>query len=65
MKNTKHIHDVEVGDKITAHRNTIFDEVFYVTSILTMPNGVPFLIRGDGGKAMKTGNGDDSIVTLV
>ena len=62
---TKHIHDVQVGDQITAHRNTIFDETFHVTGISTMPNGVPYLVRGDGGKAIMTGNGDDSLVTLA
>lgn len=63
--NTKHIHSVQVGDKLTAHRNTIFNDVFHVTSVAVMPNGVPYLIRGDGGKAIMTGNGDDSMVTVL
>lgn len=65
MNNTKHIHQVQVGDELSAHRNTAFAETFRVTSVAKMPNGVPYLIRGDGGKAIMTGNGDDSIVTLA
>jgi len=62
---TKHIHEAQVGDKITAIRNTTFDETFHVTSIATMPNGTPYLIRGDAGKAIMTGNGDNSVITLA
>lgn len=63
--NTKHIHEVEVGDKITAYRNTTFDETFHVESISRRADGIPLYVRGAGGKGIVTGLADDSLITLA
>ena len=63
--NTKHIHEVEVGDKITAYRNTTFDQTFHVESIARRSDGTPLYVRGAAGEGICTGPGDDSLVTLA
>lgn len=63
--NTKHIHTVEVGDKITVCGEITFTDVFHVKEVAHMQNGKPYLIKGDGGKAIVTGNGDERIVTVL
>jgi len=63
--NTKHIHEVQVGDKITACGDTTFTDTFHVKQIACMMNGKPYLIKGDGGKAIMTGNGDERTLTLA
>ena len=63
--NTKHIHEAQVGDKITACGNVTFTDTFHVKSIAKMMNGKPYLIKGDGGKAIVTGNGDERTLTLA
>ena len=62
---TKHIHEAQVGDKITACGNTTFTDTFHVKSIARMLNGKPYLIKGDAGKAIITGNGDERTLTLA
>ena len=63
--NTKHIYEVQVGDKITTCGDTTFTDIFHVVRIDKMLNGKPFMIKGDGGKAIITGNNDDRFVTVV
>jgi len=65
MTNTKHIHQVQVGDKITTCGDTIFTDIFHVNSIATMLNGKPYLIKGEGGKAIMTGNNDERTITVA
>ena len=63
--NTKHNHEAQVGDKITVCGNVTFTDIFHVKSIARMLNGKPYLIKGDGGKAIITGNGDERTLTLA
>lgn len=63
--NTKHIYEVQIGDKITACGDTTFTDIFVVKSVAKMPNGKPYLIKGEGGKAIMTGNSDDRTLTLA
>ena len=63
--NTKHIHEVQVGDKITACGDTTFTDTFHVKTIAKMPNGKPYLIKGEGGKAIMTGNNDERTLILA
>ena len=63
--NTKHIYEVQVGDKITACGNVTFTDTFHVKWIERFLDGKPYFIKGDGGKAIMTGNGDDRILTLA
>ena len=62
---TKHIHNVQTGDKIITCGATTFDDVFVVRQVCMMPNGKPFMIKGDGGKAIITGNNDDRTVSVL
>ena len=62
---TKHIYEVQIGDKITACGDTIFTDTFHVKSVAKMMNGKPYLIKGEGGKAIMTGNSDDRTLTLA
>ena len=63
--NTKHIYEVQVGDKITTCGDTTFTDIFHVVSIAKMPNGKPYLIKGEGGKAIMTGNNDNRTLTVA
>jgi hypothetical protein len=62
---SKHIYAVQVGDKITTCGDTPFTDIFHVVRIDKMPNGKPFMIKGDGGKAIITGNNDDRTVSVL
>lgn len=62
---TKHIYEVQIGDKITTCGDTSFTDIFHVVSIAKMPNGKPYLIKGEGGKAIMTGNSDDRTITTL
>jgi hypothetical protein len=63
--NVKHIYEVEVGDKIATCGETTFTDIFHVVRIDRMMNGKPFMIKGDGGKAIITGNNDDRLVGVI